>query len=229
MNILNHFAIIPDGNRRWARERGLPSYMGHYYGVKKAEEILDWWLSTNIKELSFYTLSYENFLSRSKIELNFLFKLLDKYLTDIIKGKNEIFNKIIKNGVRIKFVGLLEKLPKKLYDKVKKVMEMTKDNSKKIMNFLLIYSGRLEILNAIKNIKNLDKLDEEEFRNNLWVKNDVDLIIRTGGFSRLSNLLIYQSAYAEIYIINKYWPDVTIEDMEKAIEWFKNVKRNFGH
>ena len=229
MNKLNHLAIVPDGNRRWAKERGLPSYLGHYYGIKKVEEALDWWVESDIKEISFYTLSYENFVNRPKIELNFLLRLLDRYLTSIVKGKNKIYKKLIDMGVKIRFVGLLEKLPKKILDKINKVMEMTKENNKKTINFLLIYSGRIEILNAIKNLRNIDKLDEEEFKNHLWVKNDVDLVIRTGGFSRLSNLLLYQTAYAEFYVLNKYWPDITREDMEKAVEWFRNVKRNFGH
>jgi len=225
MNVLNHIAIIPDGNRRWARERGLPPYMGHFYGMKKFYEVVKWWLSKDIKIASFYMLSYENLLNRPKEELENLFKFFDKELEDTLNKKNDFLRIIEENEVKVRFVGLLDKLPKNIFEKINKLMDLTKDFNKRILNLLIVYSGRIEILNAIKNMK---RFDEEEFRNNLWVKEDVDLIIRTGGYSRLSNLLIYQSAYAELYVINKYWPDITEEDLERAVEWYSNVSRNFG-
>jgi len=225
MNVLNHIAIIPDGNRRWARERGLPLYMGHFYGIKKFYEAVKWWLSKDIKIASFYMLSYENLLNRPKEELENLFKFFDKELENTLNKKNDFLRIIEEKGVKVRFVGLLDKLPKNIFEKINKLMDLTKDFNKRVLNLLIAYGGRIEIINAIKNMK---RFDEEEFRNNLWVKEDVDLIIRTGGFSRLSNLLIYQSAYAELYVINKYWPDITEEDLEKAVEWYSNVSRNFG-
>jgi len=218
-------AIIPDGNRRWAKERGLPSYVGHFYGIKKFYEVVNWWLEKNIRIASFYLLSYENLLNRSEFELKKLFSYLNKELKNTIDRKNNFLKILEENEVKVRFVGLLDKLPKKIVEKINRLMDLTKDFNKRVLNLLIAYSGRIEILNAIRNMK---KFDEEEFRNNLWVKEDVDLIIRTGGYSRLSNLLIYQSAYAELYVINKYWPDITREDLDKAIEWYNNVSRNFG-
>jgi len=225
MNVLNHIAIIPDGNRRWAMERGLPPYMGHFYGIRKFYEVVNWWLSKNIKIASFYLLSYENLLNRSKEELENLFGFFNKELEDTLNKKNDFLRIIEEKEVKVRFVGLLHKLPKNILEKINKLMDLTKDFNKRVLNLLIAYSGRVEILNAIKNMK---RFDEEEFRNNLWVKEDVDLIIRTGGYSRLSNLLIYQSAYAELYVINKYWPDISEKDLDKAIEWYNNINRNFG-
>ncbi|RIB35618.1 MAG: di-trans,poly-cis-decaprenylcistransferase [Candidatus Nanoclepta minutus] len=225
MNVLNHIAIIPDGNRRWAKERGLPSYMGHFYGMKKFYEVVKWWLSKDIRIVSFYMLSYENLLNRPKGELENLFKFFDKELGDTINRKNDFLEILEEKEVKVRFVGLLDKLPKNIFEKINKLMDITKDFNRRVLNLLIAYGGRIEIINAIRNMK---RFDEEEFRNNLWVKEDVDLIIRTGGYSRLSNLLIYQSAYAELYVINKYWPAITEEDLDKAIEWYSNVIRNFG-
>ncbi|RDD52706.1 di-trans,poly-cis-decaprenylcistransferase [Nanoarchaeota archaeon NZ13-N] len=225
MNVLNHIAIIPDGNRRWAKERGLPSYMGHFYGMKKFYEVVKWWLSKDIRIVSFYMLSYENLLNRPKGELENLFKFFDKELGDTINRKNDFLEILEEKEVKVRFVGLLDKLPKNIFEKINKLMDITKDFNRRVLNLLIAYGGRIEIINAIRNMK---RFDEEEFRNNLWVREDVDLIIRTGGYSRLSNLLIYQSAYAELYVINKYWPAITEEDLDKAIEWYSNVSRNFG-
>ena len=226
MGGLKHLAIIPDGNRRWAKKHSLPPWEGHRRGLEKLKEVINWWLKTDIKELSIYTLSYENFKNRSKIELKYLFKLIESQ----ISTKNGYIASLIEKGVRIRFVGLIHLLPKRIYEKLKEIMRKSKNNKGKILNFLIVYGGRLEIARAISLLikKNISKITVNTIKRCLWVPSDVDLIIRTGGYARLSNLLLYQSAYAEIYILNKLWPEITLEDMEKAVNWFYNVQRNFG-
>ena len=226
MGGLKHLAIIPDGNRRWAKKHSLPPWEGHRRGLEKLKEVINWWLKTDIKELSIYTLSYENFKNRSKIELKYLFKLIESQ----ISAKNGYIASLIEKGVRIRFAGLIHLLPKRIYEKLKEIMKKSKNNKGKILNFLIVYGGRLEIARAISLLikKNISKITINTIKKYLWVPSDVDLIIRTGGYARLSNLLLYQSAYAEIYILNKLWPEITLEDMEKAVNWFYNVQRNFG-
>ena len=226
MGGLKHLAIIPDGNRRWAKKHSLPPWEGHRRGLEKLKEVINWWLKTDIKELSIYTLSYENFKNRSKIELKYLFKLIESQLS----AKNGYIASLIEKGVRIRFAGLIHLLPKRIYEKLKEIMKKSKNNKGKILNFLIVYGGRLEIARAISLLikKNISKITINTIKKYLWVPSDVDLIIRTGGYARLSNLLLYQSAYAEIYILNKLWPEITLEDMEKAVNWFYNVQRNFG-
>ena len=226
MGGLKHLAIIPDGNRRWAKKHSLPPWEGHRRGLEKLKEVINWWLKTDIKELSIYTLSYENFKNRSKIELKYLFKLIESQ----ISTKNGYIASLIEKGVRIRFVGLIHLLPKRIYEKLKEIMRKSKNNKGKILNFLIVYGGRLEIARAISLLikKNISKITVNTIKRCLWVPSDVDLIIRTGGYSRLSNLLLYQSAYAEIYVINKLWPEIALEDIEKAVNWFYNVQRNFG-
>jgi len=226
MGGLKHLAIIPDGNRRWAKKHSLPPWEGHRRGLEKLKEVINWWLKTDIKELSIYTLSYENFKNRSKIELKYLFKLIESQ----ISAKNGYIASLVDKGVRIRFAGLIHLLPKRIYEKLKEIMRKSKNNKGKILNFLIVYGGRLEIARAISLLikKNISKITINTIKKYLWVPSDVDLIIRTGGYARLSNLLLYQSAYAEIYILNKLWPEITLEDMEKAVNWFYNVQRNFG-
>ena len=225
--MLKHLAVIPDGNRRWAKKKKLSYTLGYREGVKRALDLIDWWMETDIKILSLYVLSYENFKNRSRSEIKIILSYLDNLLDDIIKGRKEYATKIHKNEVKIRFVGLISKLPKKTVEKMKKVMEMTKNYKNKVLNLLVLYGGRIEILNALNKILKSKKVIKN-IKNYLWIKEDVDLIIRTGGFYRLSNLLIYQSAYAELYVLEKLWPEITRDDLNKAVSWFHSVKRNFG-
>jgi undecaprenyl diphosphate synthase len=225
--MLRHLAVIPDGNRRWAKKQGVNYSTGYKEGVNRVRDLLDWWINTDIKILSIYVLSYENFKNRPSTEIRILLKYLNEFLDDILGNRSEHAQKIHENQVKIRFIGLISKLPKKIVEKMRKVMSMTKNYKNKVLNLLIVYGGRVELLNAVnKAIKH--KIPIKNLRKFLWVKEDVDLIIRTGGFRRLSNLLIYQSAYAEIYVLDKLWPEVTKDDFENAVKWFYSIKRNFG-
>jgi tritrans,polycis-undecaprenyl-diphosphate synthase [geranylgeranyl-diphosphate specific] len=219
-----HLGVIPDGNRRWAEKRGLEHWKGYIYGAKKVEKFLKWCLELGIKKVSFYLLSYENVMKRRKKELECIFKLLEEYLEKWEKEK--LYEKY---EVRINFLGNFRKIPKKIVKLMLKISRKSLKFSKRILNFLIGYSGTYDILQAVKKmIKNKIKIDEKNLKKHLLVSDDVDLIIRTGGFSRLSNFLPLQSSYAEIYVLKKYWPDITKKDLIKAIDWYKKQKRNFG-
>lgn len=229
MLLPNHIGIIPDGNRRWSKKKGLASYIGHWYGAKKLEEILKFIFKLGVKKVSVYTLSIENLKNRSKEEINDLFKIFKTYFNRWLKGE---FKEIELYEVKVNFFGNLISLPKSLLRLMRKIMQKTSKYNKRILNILIAYGGTYEILHAIKkiikrNVK-IEKIDESEFKKYLLVKDDVDLIIRTGGYSRLSNFLPIQSNYAEIYVINKLWPEITKKDILNAIKWYSKIQRNFG-
>lgn len=219
-----HLGIIPDGNRRWARKRGLEPWKGHIYGAKKFEEVLKWCVELGIKKVSFYLLSYENMIKRSKKELENIFKLLENYLEKWEREK--LYEKY---EVKVNFLGNFRKVPKSLVKLMLRISRKSLKFSKRILNILIGYSGTYDVIQAVKKmIKNKVKITEKNLKNFLLVNDDVDLIIRTGGYSRLSNFLPLQSSYAEIYVLNKYWPDITKNDLIKALNWYKKIQRNFG-
>jgi tritrans,polycis-undecaprenyl-diphosphate synthase [geranylgeranyl-diphosphate specific] len=219
-----HLGIIPDGNRRWAKKRGLEPWKGHIYGAKKFEEVLKWCLELGIKKVSFYLLSYENMMKRSKKELENIFKLLENYLEKWEKEK--LYEKY---DVRINFLGNFRKLPKSLVKLMLRISKKSLKFSKRVLNLLIGYSGTHDVIQAFKKIiKNRVRITEKNLRKFLLVNDDVDLIIRTGGYSRLSNFLPLQSSYAEIYVLKKFWPDITKKDLIKALNWYKKLQRNFG-
>jgi tritrans,polycis-undecaprenyl-diphosphate synthase [geranylgeranyl-diphosphate specific] len=219
-----HLGIIPDGNRRWAKKRGLEPWKGHIYGAKKFEEVLKWCLELGIKKVSFYLLSYENMMKRSKKELENIFKLLENYLEKWEKEK--LYEKY---DVRINFLGNFRKLPKSLVKLMLRISKKSLKFSKRVLNLLIGYSGTYDVIQAFKKIiKNRVRITEKNLRKFLLVNDDVDLIIRTGGYSRLSNFLPLQSSYAEIYVLKKFWPDITKKDLIKALNWYKKLQRNFG-
>ena len=219
-----HLGIIPDGNRRWARKRGLEPWKGHIYGAKKFEEVLKWCVELGIKKVSFYLLSYENIIKRSKKELENIFKLLENYLEKWEREK--LYEKY---EVKVNFLGNFRKVPKSLVKLMLRISRKSLKFSKRILNILIGYSGTYDVIQAVKKmIKNKVKITEKNLKNFLLVNDDVDLIIRTGGYSRLSNFLPLQSSYAEIYVLNKYWPDITKNDLIKALNWYKKIQRNFG-
>ncbi|MBU5689186.1 MAG: di-trans,poly-cis-decaprenylcistransferase [Candidatus Aenigmarchaeota archaeon] len=216
----NHIAVIIDGNRRWAKKHGLKPWKGHKKGAENIKNFLKWCLEEDIKEVSVYVLSTEN-LNRSKEELDKLFELFKKFFS-------EYFNKdsfIDKNEVKVRFAGDFSKLPKDIIEIMNKVMKKTEKYNKKILNVLIAYGGRYDIVQAAKKCKNFS---EKELEKNLLVSEPVDLVIRTGGYNRLSNLMLWQCAYAELYFTKKLWPDFRKKDFIKALKWFKNIKRNFG-
>jgi len=229
MIIPKHVAVILDGNRRWAAKNNLKPWEGHKHGVETFDKFLDWCLELDIQQISAYVLSTEN-LTRPRREVLEILRLL-KYELD--RFETERAATIDKYEVRVRFCGDFSKLPNSLVKIMRRVMRKTEKYNKKFLNILIAYGGRYEITKAVKNLvkRALDKrikITEKIIEDNLLISGDVDLIIRTGGMSRLSNFLPWQTTYAEIYITNVLWPDFTKKELIKAIKWFNDVKRNFG-
>ena len=224
--------IIIDGNRRWARARGLPPWEGHRAGAEKLNEFLNWCLELGIPQVSIYTLSTEN-LNRPKEELKHLFKLLEEYVDGLLNDKKK-FSLLEKYEVRVRFVGELNRLPKKLIKLMGKLMEKTAKYQKRVLNFLVAYGGKSEIVNAVKKLAEevikhgKIEITEKDIEKHLYVPQPLDLVIRTGGYQRLSNFLLWQASYAEIYVTKTLWPDFSKKEFMKALRWYSQQKRNFG-
>ncbi len=214
-----HIAIIPDGNRRWAKERGLSKKEGHLKGVEKIFLTIDWFLKKDeLKGLSIFLLSTENFKKRNKEEINYL-EYLGMQMLNIMQEK-------YKGRLILNVRGKIEDLKEELREMIKRVEKNL--NQGKQLNLLINYGGRLEIVTAAKNIPTGENIDEEEFKKYLWMKSDVDLVIRTGKETRISNFLLYQIAYAEIFFLDVYWPDITEDILENVLTEFKKKNRRFG-
>ena len=224
--------IIIDGNRRWARAKGLPPWEGHRAGAEKLNEFLNWCLELGIPQVSIYTLSTEN-LNRPKEELKHLFKLLEEYVDGLLNDKKK-FALLEKYEVRVRFVGELNRLPKKLIRLMGKLMEKTAKYQKRVLNFLVAYGGKSEIVNAVKKLAEevikhgKIEITEKDIEKHLYVPQPLDLVIRTGGYQRLSNFLLWQASYAEIYVTKTLWPDFSKKEFMKALRWYSQQKRNFG-
>ncbi|OGZ18032.1 MAG: di-trans,poly-cis-decaprenylcistransferase [Candidatus Nealsonbacteria bacterium RBG_13_37_56] len=225
--IPNHLGIIIDGNRRWAKEKGLSSFHGHKKGLDNVEKIMDYCVKKGVKILTLYVFSVENW-NRSKKEINYLMRL---FVNNLTKKNIKKFND---KGIRFQTIGQKEKLPKLLQEKIKEIEKATKNNKKSILNLAISYGGRPEIIQAIKNIIKkkipINKINEEIINQNLWTVGLAypDFIIRTGGEIRLSNFLTWQSAYSELYFTKKYWPEFTEKDLDKALEEYNKRERRFG-
>ena len=223
MNPVKHVAIIMDGNGRWGIKHKQSRNAGHREGLNTVDIIISQCIHHKIEVLTLYTFSSENW-KRPKNEITFLFKLLEKFLSKKI-------NEIIKKDIRLKFIGELNKLPIKL-QKLIKLSEKKTINKKSLqINIALNYGSKIELINTIKKIKqNKIKLSEKNIDKNLYTKNlpDPDILIRTGDTHRLSNFLLWQLSYTEIFFEKKLWPEFTGNDFNKIINKFKNVKRNFG-
>ena len=223
MNKVNHIAIIMDGNGRWGKKKGKSRKFGHLNGVKVIEKIVKTSIKTKIPILTFYTFSTENW-RRPKAEINFLFKLIENYFLKEI-------NNLINNDIRINIIGNIKKLPKRIRNRLRESIRRTKKCRKILINLALNYGSKDEIIDTIRLMKFKKKgISLKNFENNLYTKRlpDPDLLIRTGGKKRLSNFLLWQLAYSEIYFLDKLWPDFTSSDFLKIIKNFKKVKRNFG-
>ena len=220
MNKLNHVAFIMDGNGRWGKKRGRGRNFGHLKGVETVKKIVKSSLKLNIPVITFYVFSSENW-KRPQQEIRFLFKLISSYFSKEIES-------IIKQGVKINILGELKKLSSDIKSTIKKTTYLTRNNKKILVNLAINYGSKNEILNAARksksnlNIKNIEK--------NLYTKNmpNPDILIRTGGHQRLSNFMLWQIAYTELFFSNKLWPDFSANDLLKIIEKFKKSKRNFG-
>lgn len=228
--IPNHVAIIMDGNGRWAKSKNLSRVFGHNEGVNSARDIVEASGQLGIKYLTLYTFSTENW-KRPKSEVTLLMKLLIKS----IRGETDRLNQ---NDVRLIATGDLNNLPSRVLNELNEAMEITSNNKLMTLNLALSYSGRWDILNAVKmlikeqnEIKfDLESINEKKFSEYLVTKDipDPDLLIRTGGEFRISNFLLWQLAYSEIYIDNHYWPDFKRNQFYKAISDYQGRERRFG-
>ena len=220
MNKLNHVAFIMDGNGRWGKKRKKGRNFGHLNGVKTVKKIVRSSIKLGIPIVTFYVFSTENW-KRPKSEINFLFNLIINYF------KKELRN-VVSNGIKIHIIGKINNLPVKIKQTLKEVIKQTKKNKKIIINLAINYGSKDEIINASKKLK--EKINIKSLENNLYTKNmpNPDMLIRTGGHKRLSNFMLWQLAYAEIYFLDKLWPDFNNQDYIKLIGKFKREKRNFG-
>ena len=218
-----HIAIIMDGNGRWGLKKKKSRNYGHLQGIKTVEKIIYASLKKKIKFLTLYTFSTENW-KRPKTEINFLFNILEDYIDKELKN-------LIKRKIKIKIIGNLKKIPINLINKLKKTEEFTKNNTLLQINVALNYGSREEILNAFKSInKQKSRISEKTISENLYTNNipDPDILIRTGNTNRLSNFLLWQSQYSEIFFEKKLWPDFNQNDFSKILEKYNKTKRNFG-
>ena len=224
MNKINHVAIIMDGNGRWGKKKRKSRNFGHSNGIKIIERLVKDSIKIKIPILTFYVFSTENW-KRPKSEINFLFKLIDYYFVKEI-------NRIVKNNIKINIIGSIKNLPKKIKNHLQTCIHRTRNCKKILVNLAINYGSKDEIINAIKKLKRKKKsISVKNFVKYLYTSNlpDPDLLIRTGGKKRLSNFLLWQLAYSELYFVDKLWPDFSITDYHKIIKQFKKVKRNFGN
>lgn len=229
-NMPQHIAIIMDGNRRWAKERGLEAKLGHKAGAENLEKLANFANDIGLKYLTVYAFSTENW-KRAKDEVGALMLLLKSYVDKFLKRANT-------NNIRIKVLGDLDRLDSGLRDSIEKVVKQSSNNTGLTLNIAFNYGGRDEITKAVKQIsKNVesgklkvDEIDEQVISNNLYTSGepDPDLLIRPGGEFRISNFLLWQLAYTEFLFIDKYWPDFSEEDLLGAIAMFQNRNRRFG-
>ena len=221
MNELNHVAFIMDCNGRWGEKNGQGRNFGHFKGVETVKKIVKGSIKSKIKIVSFYVFSSENW-KRPKAEINYLFKLVTNYFVKEIES-------IIKQGIKINVLGEVDKLSSNVKSILKKTILLTKKNEKIVVNLAINYGSKNEILNAVK--KNKKKINIKNFEKNLYTKGipDPDILIRTGWHQRLSNFMLWQLAYTELFFLKKLWPDFTTNDLTSIIKRYKKSKRNFGN
>ena len=223
MNPIKHVAIIMDGNGRWGIKNKKSRNFGHKEGLKTVENILKETIKKKIKYLTLYAFSTENW-KRPRNEIKYIFSLLENFLINKINELNE-------HNIRLKIIGNTNKLSKKLKELLEKSEKITKKNSVLQINLALNYGSKYEIVNAINKVnKKKLILNEKNISNNLYTYNcpNPDILIRTGNTHRLSNFLLWQAAYSEIFFEKKLWPDFTIKDYNNILNKFKKIKRNFG-
>ena len=220
MNNLNHVAFIMDGNGRWGIRKNKGRNYGHLNGVKTVKKIVETSIKLKIPFVTFFVFSTENW-KRPKSEIDFLFKLIINYF------KQEL-STVISNKIKINIIGKTNQLPLKIKQSLKKTVKLTENNKKIIVNLAINYGSKDEIISSIKKLKN--RISIKSLEDNLYTKNipDPDILIRTGGHKRLSNFMLWQLAYTEIYFLDKLWPDFNNNDFKKIIKNYKKLKRNFG-
>ena len=221
MNKLNHIAFIMDGNGRWGKKKGKGRNFGHLKGIETVKKIVKESIRLNIPIITFYVFSSENW-KRPKYEKAYLFKLIKNYFLKEIKS-------IISQGIKINILGEINKFSPDLKQVLKKSIQLTDKNKKIIVNLAINYGSKTEIFQALK--KTRKNLNIKNFKKNLYTKNmpDPDILIRTGGFQRLSNFLLWQLAYTELFFLKKLWPDFNSNDFKKIIIKYRNIRRNYGN
>ena len=229
-NLPKHLAIIMDGNGRWAKQKGLLRALGHENGTKSVRQTVEACAKLGIENVTLYAFSTENW-NRPQLEVNTLMKLLVRSLKNELKTLQD-------NNIRLNTIGNLDKLPKNIQKELHEVVEKTKTNSHTVLTLALSYSAREELLNVVKTISNkvknniisTDSIDESIINQHLYTHNlpDVDLLIRTSGEHRISNFLLWQIAYAELYFTDVLWPDFTDEHLYEAIISYQKRERRFG-
>jgi len=229
-----HIAIILDGNRRWASTQSFSPWIGHHFGARKVEDLLNWCLDLRVKSITLYAFSTENF-QRPPGEVEQIMRIAEEKLRQILTDE-----RIHKNRVRVKVIGRLGLLPKSLQQLIWETEEATKNYDQHFLNVALAYGGRAEIVDAAKKIAQEiergelkpDAIDEQVFESHLYTaylpKQDPDLIIRTSGEERLSGFLLWQSAYSELFFLDVYWPDFRRIDLLRAVRTYQKRKRRFG-
>ncbi len=232
---ITHLAVIPDGNRRCAKRLLEKPWNGHAWGIEKLKELFEWCRGFGIRVITFYTLSLENLKSRPRTELDFLFRLAKREIKNVLENRDSFIHK---NKVRVRCFGALELLPPDLREGLQRLMGATKKYSGSFLNLAVAYGGRQEIVAACKSIGlkiaggsiGPDDINEEVVRHHLQTNGfpDPDLMIRTGGEERLSNFLLFQSAYSELAFTRTYWPDLTKEEFSEIIRNFRKRDRRFG-
>src|SRR3989339_1373869 len=226
-HIPKHIGIIMDGNRRWAKERGLSAGDGHAAGAENLSKIIEACAKRGVETVTIYAFSTENFKKRSRKEIATLFGLVGIWL----QRKSE---EMKERGVCLAFLGDLTKLPERLQHKINHAVDVMKDNERIKCNVLMNYGGRPELVNAFKEIVNkgisADEINEELIEQHLYTKgqSDPDLMIRTGGEMRVSNFLIWQLSYSELYFTDTYWPDFNEAELDKALEEYARRERRLG-
>lgn len=229
-NLPKHIAIIMDGNGRWAKQKGFIRAFGHENGTKSVRNTVEACAKLGIENLTLYAFSTENW-NRPKLEVDTLMKLLVNSLKSELKTLQE-------NNIRLNSIGNLNQLPKAIYKELTEVVNLTKNNTRMTLTLALSYGSREELLNVVKNISNkvknniisIDSIDESIINQHLYTHNlpDVDLLIRTSGEHRISNFLLWQIAYAELYFVDVLWPDFKEDDLYEAIISYQKRERRFG-
>jgi len=231
---VEHIAIILDGNRRWALEKDLNPWLGHKKGAEKVEQLLEWCDKLEVKVITLYAFSTENF-RRSPREVAEIMKLAEEKFRKLLTDE-----RIHRNKVHVKVIGRINLLPKSLQQFIADVEKATEDYDRQFLNIAFAYGGRAEIVDAAKSIAEkvlngelkLDEVSEEIFEKHLYTahlpKQEPDLIIRTSGEERLSGFLLWQSAYSELAFLDVYWPDFRLIDLLRAIRTFQTRKRRYG-
>ncbi len=231
-NIPQHIVLFPDGNRRWAKQKGLPTLDGYQIGYEKLEMLCEWCKNRGVKVLTAFGFSTENW-NRTQQEVNYLMGFLEKALVNNFE-KYQNSQEYQDMGIRVKVIGQKERLPKSLQETIRRVEQATKNNKKLFLNLAISYGGRWDILQAVKKIIEekvpIEKLDEKMFENYLSTAGlpDPGLIIRAGGQMRMSNFVLWQGAYSELYFSPKLWPDFTKQDLDLALQEFDDRARRFG-